>query len=305
VLNAPPNLPDEKLRALNEFVAALREIPNMVAIVLGGSFASGLARPHSDIDIGLYYREASPFSVERVRSIAESVASPGSAPVVTDFYGWGHWVNGGAWIQTTAGRVDFIYRNLDQVRQVIDEGHRGIWRHDYDQQPPFGFRSVVYFGETFICVPLYDPESVIAKLKESVAEYPKPLRNRIIEDSLWNAEFSLTLCRNFETAGDVYNAVGCLTRIAQFLVHALFALNREYFVSDKYATRLIDGFSVRPLDFNARLAGVLSNAGGTAEELHRSSKQLAALWLETVNLTDGLYRPRFDLAALGLSVEKG
>jgi hypothetical protein len=304
VLNAPPNLPAEKLRTLNELVEALREIPDLVAIVLGGSFASGLATPDSDIDIGLYYREASPFSVDRVRSIAEEFSLAGSVPVVTDFYGWGPWVNGGAWIQTSTSRVDFLYRNLDQVRRVIDEGHGGVWRHDYDQQPPFGLRSVVYFGETLICIPLYDPENVITELKASVAQYPQPLRNRIIQDSLWNAEFSLTLCRNFEKAGDVYNAVGCMTRVAQFLVHALFALNQEYFVSDKYAVRLIEGFAVRPLDFIPRLAGVLSNAGDTPAKLHRSSEQLAALWLETVNLTDGLYRPCLDLSALGLSSRK-
>ena len=95
---------------------------------------------------------------------------------------------------------------------MIDEGRQGNWRHDYDQQPPFGFRCVMYLGETFICVPLYDPEGEIARLKESVAKYPEPLRRRIIQDSLWNAEFSLLLCRSFESAGDVYNAVGCMTR---------------------------------------------------------------------------------------------
>lgn len=156
-------MPPEKRQSLDRLVEALQAIPNVVAIVLGGSYAGGLARPDSDIDIGLYYREASPFSVEWVRSVAEGVCVPGTTPVVTDFYGWGPWVNGGAWIQTPTGKVDFLYRNLDQVQGVIDEGRRGISRHDYDQQPPFGFRSVVYFGETSICVPLYDPEGEIAR----------------------------------------------------------------------------------------------------------------------------------------------
>jgi len=300
----PVNMLLEKLRSLEAIVEALRKVPGMAAIVLGGSYASGLARPDSDIDIGLYYREASPFSVERVRSIAKSISSPGSDPVVADFYGWGPWVNGGAWIQTPTGKVDFLYRNLDQVQRVIDEGCRGIWRHDYDQQPPFGFRSVVYFGETRICVPLYDPEGEIARLKESVATYPGPLRRRIIQDSLWNAEFSLLLCRNFENAGDVYNAAGCMTRVAQFLAHALFALNEEYFVSDKYATRLIDQFAVKPHDFTARLARILSNPGSSPAELHRSSELLASIWRETVDLTCGDYQTRFDLSALGLSGER-
>jgi len=131
--------------------------------------------------------------------------------------------------------VDFLYRSLHQVERVIEEGRRGVCRHDYDQQPPYGFRSVVYFGETHICVPVHEPGGEIARLKQSISKYPEPLRDRIVQDSLWGAEFSLPFCRSFGNAADVYNAVGCMTRAGQFLVHALFALNSEYFVSDKYA----------------------------------------------------------------------
>ena len=297
-------MPAEKRQSLDRLVEALQAIPNMIAIVLGGSYAGGLARPDSDIDIGLYYREASPFSVERVRSVAEGVCVPGTTPVVTDFYGWGPWVNGGAWIQTPTGKVDFLYRNLDQVQGVIDEGRRGISRHDYDQQPPFGFRSVVYFGETSICVPLYDPEGEIARIKKAVGKYPENLRRRVIQDSLWNAEFSLLLCPNFENAGDVYNAVGCMTRIAQFLVQALFALNEKYFVSDKYTTWLVDQFPLRPRDFTARLAQILSQPGGTPAELHHSSQLLTLLWREIVSLAGGLYKPRYDLSDVLFGNEK-
>src|SRR2546430_15729780 len=70
---------------------------------------------------------------------------------------------------TTLFRSDFLYRNLDQVQRVIQEARKGITRHDYDQQPTYGFRSVVYLAETHICVPLYDPSAVIAQIKRDVA----------------------------------------------------------------------------------------------------------------------------------------
>lgn len=296
MISLPQKIPPEKLRTLEAAVQALQTLPNVVAVVLGGSHACGFARPDSDLDVGLYYRQASPFAVEDVRSAAEKICTAGSIPIVAELYGWGPWVNGGAWIQTPAGKVDFLYRNLDQVERVIEEGHQGVWRHDYDQQPPYGFRSVVYFGETLICVPFHDPEGEIARLKKSVADYPEALRNRIIQESLWGAEFSLRICHTFENSADVYNVAGCMTRVAQYMVHALFALNRQYFVSDKYANRLLEQFALKPREFTTRLASVLSNLGGDGTELRRSSELLAGLWLETVDLTAGLYKPRYDLS---------
>ena len=291
----PPTLPSEKISLLNQITQNLRNLPNLVALVLGGSYASGFARPGSDLDVGLYYRQASPLSVDHVRSVAETICTVGSIPTVTAPYEWGPWVNGGAWIQTPAGKVDFLYRNLDQVQTVLRDGQQGVCSHHYDQQPPYGFRSIVYFGETSICVPLYDPEGEIARLKQSIANYPEPLRNRIVQDSLWNAEFSLSFCRGFTETADVYNVAGCLSRVAQFLVQALFALNREYFVSDKYANRLLDQFPLRPPDFTSRLAGGLSHLGSEPAQLGRFTELLSALWRETVDLTDGAYQPRFRL----------
>ena len=288
-------LPAEKVRALQLFTEGLRAIPNMAAVVLGGSSARRVARPDSDLDIGLYYREALPFSVDHVQSVAKSICMPGSAPAVTKMYEWGPWVNGGAWIQTSVGKVDFLYRNLDQVRTVIEEGCRGAWHHDYDQQPPYGFRSIIYFGEIYFCVPMHDPDGAIARLKQSVAWYPEALRSRIIQDTLWGAEFSLQFCRTLSAAADVYNTVGCLTRIAQYLVQALFALNREYFIGDKYACRLIEQFKLRPRDFSARMERVLSDCGKKPAQLSKSTEQLSALWHETVELAGAAYKPSSPL----------
>src|SRR5215467_13672383 len=128
MLNAPLDMPAEKLALLHAIAEALQNIPNIVAVVLGGSHASGFARPDSDIDLGIYYREASPFSVAQVRSVAERFCTVGSTPIVTGTYDWGLWVNGGAWIQTSVGKVDFLYRNVDQVQRVVEEGRQGTWR---------------------------------------------------------------------------------------------------------------------------------------------------------------------------------
>src|SRR5438128_321762 len=84
----------ELVTSLSQRLGAVRGIQ---AVVLGGSYARGRARPGSDVDLYLYYSEAAPFSIRSLRDLAESVNdTPG--PAVTDFFGWGPWVNGGAWL---------------------------------------------------------------------------------------------------------------------------------------------------------------------------------------------------------------
>lgn len=225
-------MPANKQRVLERLVEHLRSVPEMAGVVLGGSYATGAFDDSSDLDIGLYYREARPFSIAEIQCIAHSIADQGMF-TITDFYEWGPWVNGGAWIQTEAGKVDFLYRNLDQVERTIRDAHQGIIAHDYDQQPTYGFYSVIYLAEIQTCVSLFDPDLQIARLKRRVERYPPKLKKTIIGESLWSAEFTLRFAHKFANQGDIYNTVGCLARVASNLTQALFALNERYFIGDK------------------------------------------------------------------------
>jgi hypothetical protein len=287
-------LPEDKQRLLDQVVARLSLIPGMAAIVLGGSYASGSAHAGSDLDSGLYYYEDSPFSIFDVLGAAQEIAQ-GAQFTVTGFYEWGAWVNGGAWIHNPASKVDFLYRNIEQVKRTINEAQRGILHHDYDQQPAYGFYSVIYLAETQVCQPLYDPQGVIEALKTSVAVYPLKMKERIILDSLWSAEFSLLHGRGFAGKGDVYNTVGCLTRAAASLTQVLFALNETYFIRDKQAMQVIAAFRIRPADYVEQVTGILSHPGSTTAELSRSVEAMIAAWQSVVALTGGLYQPKFKL----------
>lgn len=282
----------EKSQTLQVTVEALRNIPNVAALALGGSHATGLATEASDLDIGVYYRESAPFDIERIRDVAASIRLQGSPLAVTDFYGWGHWVNGGAWIQTAACKIDLLYKNLDQLERVIDESRSGVWRHDFDQQPPYGFRSVVYLGEARCCVPLHDPAQEITKLKAAVAVYPEPLKRTIVRDGLWGAEFSLWACGGYVESGDVLNAAGCMTRAAHFLTQMLFAWNGEYFLNDKHVKRILPAFSNAPANCVTRLEEILARPS-----TRDSFEAMCRLWKDAVALTNGAYVPRFDLTA--------
>jgi hypothetical protein len=292
-LNIPDSLPEEKRSFLEQLVGSLSRVPSLTAVVLGGSYASEMQHSASDLDVGLYYAEARPFSVEEIKLLARSISLPGSLPTVTGFYEWGAWVNGGAWIQTRVGKVDFLYRNLDQVEKTIQEAHQGLFLHDYDQQPTHGFYSVGYLAETQICVPLYDPELRLAELKKQVEIYPPRLKQKIILDSLWGAEFALKFARSFAEKADIYNTAGCLTRVAAHLTQALFALNERYFLSDKKVMETIASFQVLPDGYVKQILDILACPGKTRTDLSDTVARLEVAWQSVTALAGESYLPRF------------
>lgn len=290
----PVTVPAAKRAVLDTVVDTLKQIPGVEAVVLGGSYARGTQREDSDLDIGIYYSQQTPFALDDVRHLARAISVSGE-PVMTGFYEWGPWVNGGAWINTAAGKVDFLYRNLDQVQRTIDDAHHGVIQHDYGQQPAYGFYSVIYLAETAVCIPLYDPAQHIARLKAQVTTYPPRLKARIIADHLWSAEFTLIHARTFAATGDVYNTGGCLTRTAANLTQALFALNEVYFMSDKGVMTTLATFSLLPPGYIEQMEALLAAPGATAAELSRTVAACDALWANVVALTYGRYQPKFIL----------
>jgi predicted nucleotidyltransferase len=280
---------------VSSLVERLATICDVKAIVLGGSYARGRARPGSDIDLGVFYSEAHTFSIETVRELANEINdTPG--PVVTGFYEWGPWVNGGVWLTIEGQRVDLIYRSLEHVGRTIDDAEAGRYELNYPQQPPFGFFSAVYLGEVAICVPLFDPEARIESLKRRVAKYPEALRRAVIQDYLWAAEFGLgAFAVKFAMRSDTYGTAACLTRAVNQLILALFAMNRKYLINDKTALEEVAEFDLAPREFAPRVQKTFSQMGESTEGLLGAVASITQLFRETVKLTGGLYQPRFEL----------
>jgi predicted nucleotidyltransferase len=288
-------LTSEQRELVTSLAKRLGAIRGVRAVALGGSHARGRALPGSDIDLGLYYSEADPFSIESVRTLAEEVNDT-AGPVVTDFYGWGPWVNGGAWLTIGGQRVDFIYRNLEQVERVIADAEAGRYEVHYLQQPPFGFFSGTYLGELAVCITLLDPDARLDVLKRKVTKYPEALRRAVMQDYLFMAEFTLSaFAPKFAARCDTYGTAACLTRAVNELVMALFALNRKYPVNDKTALAEIGEFERAPREFGSRVEKTLAHLGASAAELATAVEKVAQLLGETVDLTDGMYQPRFPL----------
>ena len=230
-----------------------------------------------------------------MRALAEAVNDT-AGPIVTSFYEWGPWVNGGAWLTIGGQRVDFLYRSVEHLERVIAEAEAGRYEVHYLQQPPFGFFSGTYLGEVAVCVPLFDPEGLLAALKRRVAAYPEALRRAVVRDYLFMAEFTLTaFAPKVAARADTYGTVACLTRAVNELVLALFALNRTYPLNDKTALAEVGEFEHAPRAFGPRVQQALGHLGASAAELGAAVASVAQLLREAIDLTEGLYQPRYPL----------
>jgi hypothetical protein len=288
------NLPKHKQELLDNVIVQLKRIAGVKAIVLGGSYATGMATDNSDLDIGIYYSDQSPFDPEKIKIIAEKF-SGNEKPIVTGFYEWGPWVNGGAWIKTANGKIDFLYKNIEQIALTIQNAKIGIWENHFEQQPPYGFSSIMFLAETYSCVPLYDPEGIIGRLKEEVKEYPEKLKQSVIQQSLWSAEFTIWQAESFASRVDVYNTVGCFTRAIKNIVTALFAINELYPIGDKRAIEILEQSKLKPANLAQRIDTILCSHKSALTE---NASQLKKLFDEVVELADGEYKPYYKLSKL-------
>jgi predicted nucleotidyltransferase len=286
----------EKQRELVLMLASrLGAICGVKSVVLGGSHARGLAHPGSDIDLGIFYSESAPFSIQSIRELADELNDT-PAPVVCGFYEWGPWVNGGAWLTIGEQRVDLLYRGLEHVERVIREAEEGTYHLDYAQQPPFGFFSATYLGEVAVCIPLFDPDGYVEKLKPRVASYPEALRRAVVQEHLWAAEFNLAaFAPKFAARGDVYGTSACLTRAVNQIILALFALNRRYPLNDKTAIDELAEFELVPQEFGPRVQKTLAALGESQACLDVAVKSVLQLLRESIALAQKLYRSRYEL----------
>lgn len=262
----------------------LSELDGVEAIVLGGSLARGEAFPDSDIDLGVYYRDANRPEVEELRLLARDLGLRDPDQPATDFGGWGPWINGGAWLLVGERPVDWLYREIGRVTGVVEQCRSGRPDIHYQVGHPHGFYTHIYLGEIFYCTPLYDPNETMRDLKRMVEEYPQPLREALLRKQLWEARFALETCRKSAARGDAFYVSGCLFRSAACMTQALFALNGRYLVNEKGAVAASYSLPLRPPDFAGTVVSVLAGIGGSPEGLISSVRRFEAL-LEAVEKT--------------------
>jgi predicted nucleotidyltransferase len=255
---------------LTQVVAGVSKIDGVAAIVLGGSRARRTADERSDIDLGIYYDGARPFSTTALGAAARDLDDRHGDGLVTSFGEWGPAVNGGGWLEIRGHHVDFLYREIGAVRDAIEDFVAGRPRSVYQLGHPLGFHMQIYAGEVHVCRQLYAATGAIDDLKSMVREYPAKFRDAAVTKHLFDAEFEISIAAKPAARADVMYVAGCLFRAAGLMTMVLYALNRRFFLNEKGAFAESRRFALRPARFHDTVERVLGSVGATPSQLSAS-----------------------------------
>jgi predicted nucleotidyltransferase len=264
----------------------LQSVPGIVGVVLGGSRARGTNHPNSDIDIGIYYNESEGFKVSEIHKIASKIDDEHRENIVTSLGEWGPWVNGGGWLIVQGHHVDFIFRDIKRVSQVIDECLNGKVYPNYQTGHPHAYLNVMYMGELAVSKVLVDSKNNISELKAKTTPYPKTLKNAILGYFMFEASFSLMLAKANIDKDDISYVCGHCFRSISCLNQVIFALNEEYCINEKKAVKIIDGFKIKPKDYKIKIDEIITLISSNNDNTIKAVNTLQELVDETKRLIE-------------------
>ncbi len=208
-------------------------LPGVLAVTLGGSRATGTARPDSDWDFSVYYRgRGEGFDP----SVLTSLTWPGQ---IFPIGGWGGGVfNGGAWLTAGDRRVDVHYRDLDDVERELAEAQAGR----------FGIERLLFH---LAGIPTYIVAAELATNRVLHGELPRPAYPAALREAAprrWYADARATLeyARTAHAArGHLADTSGAIATAACQSAHAALAARGQWVTNEK---RLVDMAGLRGVD---------------------------------------------------------
>jgi predicted nucleotidyltransferase len=248
-------------------VDELKIVPGIEAVVLGGSRAREIHTDSSDVDLGIYYHPSTPLDLKKLGQVTSALDDGHRQDLLTGIGGWGPWINGGGWLTIKGQAVDLLYRDLYKVTRIILDAMDGQVEMAYQPGHPQGFPSYIYLSEVALCQPLWDPHGTIRHLKGRTESYPPILKRAIINTFWWETDFSLKNAEKSIKSGDIVYAAGCCFRCVACLAQTLFAVNEQYWMNEKGAIALADGFKISPPHLKERVELVFEQLNHSPEAI--------------------------------------
>ena len=213
--------------------AELAGLPGAVAVVLGGSRATGTGRPDSDWDLGLYYRGSrQPLDPADVRSL-------GYEGHVSELGEWGPIVHGGGWLTLDGTPVDVLFRDLDVVEAWICDAEQG----HFDVLDQNGY---------LVGAPTYLPVGELAVCRAITGNVSHPAFSERLAETAparWEgrARVALMFAQGHARAGDAVACTGMLVHAVLCIAHARLAQRREWVLNEKRLVARAGLEGVQPL----------------------------------------------------------
>lgn len=285
---------DDALAAMAERLVAVEGVE---AVLLGGSRATGRARPDSDVDLGVYYRRDR-LGLAALQRLADDLSDT-DAPVAAPG-GWGPWVDGGAWLRVDGVAVDWILRDVDRVREQRDRAIRGEFAFHAQPGHPLGFLDVAYAGEVAVGRILADPRGVIADLRVGLDPYPRRLAEAMVANQ-WQAGFLLDAAAKGAKRDDVAYVGLCLTTAAMILTHAWHARAGVWVLNEK---GLVPGVASLNLDTGGFATAVDASMSALGEgRLTDAIDALRGCYVPSMLFVPTDFEPPTSLAGDGFRLE--
>ena len=247
--------------------AACAAWPAVEAVALGGSRATGLAGPDSDVDLYVYAASEPPLA-DRAALVA-ALGGQGAELGQSPFEPGDEWADG-----ASGAGVDVMYRTPAFIEAALD---RVLVHH----QASAGYSTCLWHNVR-TAVPLFDRRGFFAALQARAgAPYPEPLRRAVVARNLPLLEAARSsFGHQLTRAAARGDGVALGHRTAAFLASAfdvLFAVNRAPHPGEK---RLLEhvrrACRLVPPGFEAEVAALLAAAGRPGPEAGPAAARLAA-----------------------------
>lgn len=207
-------------------VAALIDLPGVLAVGLAGSRATGLADEHSDTDLYALHNGAPP-----PRHLRAAALGPhADRGLVEHEDAWGEDDR----FHRDGRLVEVMYLGLDGID--LDAFERG-------DVSPNGYTTAFLFTLARM-EPLADPHGHLARLRQRLATYPEATRDRLLDRLPRELPNYLDQLRKAQRRRDWTGVINRRSALQEAWFDLLFAINRHYHPGEK---RLLSHLAELPL----------------------------------------------------------
>lgn len=235
-------------------IEGLSKLSGVRGILCYGSYAAGTFDDRSDIDLYVFCEGHVPAEDARRKRI-ERIEGAEGIRLAHAASGWpDQWCPAGERFQIDGVQIDVTYNTLEWITTVVTR----VTGEGLVSIPELRFRAHTMLGLLENSLILYDPDSVLTKLRSLLHPYPVKLKQRLRTESLSVAEESLQELRDY-VERDIGNSAFHfhLGRVLDAMGTLLFAINERYDPATKRAEEAYRQLAILPEGFATRYDRIL------------------------------------------------